>query len=81
LPISTSLNEKLPPSSMTTTAKRGYEIASLFPDRRVIIGGVHAPMLPEEPAQHADHVVVGECERVQPDLIAGRIKEYYRHVD
>jgi radical SAM superfamily enzyme YgiQ (UPF0313 family) len=62
-------------SIMTTTAKRGYEIARLFPDRRVIIGGVHASMLPEEAVRHADQVVVGECERVLPDLIAGRIKE------
>jgi len=62
-------------SIMTTTAKRGYEIASLFPDRKVIIGGVHASMLPEEAAQHADHVVVGECEHVLSELIAGRIGE------
>jgi radical SAM superfamily enzyme YgiQ (UPF0313 family) len=62
-------------SIMTTTAKRGYEIAGLFRDRKVIIGGVHASLLPEEAIRHADHVVVGECERVLPDLIAGRIKE------
>jgi radical SAM superfamily enzyme YgiQ (UPF0313 family) len=62
-------------SIMTTTAKRGYEIAGLFRDRKVIIGGVHASLLPQEAIQHADHVVVGECERVLPDLIAGRIKK------
>jgi radical SAM superfamily enzyme YgiQ (UPF0313 family) len=62
-------------SIMSTTAKRGYEIAGLFPDRKVIIGGVHASMLPEEASKHADHVVVGESESVLQDLIAGRIKK------
>jgi radical SAM superfamily enzyme YgiQ (UPF0313 family) len=83
--IYNDLEEKLDPgkvdepivliSIMTTTAKRGYEIAGFFRDRRVIIGGVHASLLPEEAIQHADQVVVGECERVMPDLIAGRIKK------
>lgn len=62
-------------SIMTSTAMRGYEIAGLFPDRRVIIGGIHASILPEEALRYADQVVVGECERVLPDLMAGRIKE------
>jgi radical SAM superfamily enzyme YgiQ (UPF0313 family) len=62
-------------SIMTSTARRGYEIARLFPDRRVIIGGVHASILPGEAIQFADQVVVGECERVLPDLLASRIKD------
>jgi len=60
---------------VTSSARRGYEIARLFRDRRVIIGGVHASILPHEALHHADQVVVGECERVLPDLIAGRNKE------
>ena len=60
-------------SIMTSTAPRGYEIANNFrlvnPKGRVIIGGVHATFLPEEAAQYADHVIVGEAEPVISDLI------------
>jgi radical SAM superfamily enzyme YgiQ (UPF0313 family) len=60
---------------VTSSARRGYEIAGLFRNRRVVIGGVHASILPREALQHADQVVMGECEGVLPDLIAGRTKE------
>ena len=33
-------------SILTSTAKRGYEIAKQFPKEKVIIGGVHASLLP-----------------------------------
>jgi len=66
---------------MTSSAQRGYEIARLFKDRRVMIGGVHASILPKEALQHADQVVVGECERVLPGLIAGRNKERIIHAE
>lgn len=66
-------------SIMTSTAKRGYKIASLFkennPDSRVIIGGMHASAMPNEAAQHADHVIVGEAEEIIADAIEGRYKE------
>ena len=62
-------------SSITPSAKRAYEIAGLFPGRKIILGGVHVSVLPEEAAQYADHVVVGECEHILADLVEGRIKD------
>ena len=62
-------------SSITSSSIRAYEIADMFRDRRVILGGVHASVLPEEAAAHADHVVVGECENILLDLIQGKIKD------
>jgi radical SAM superfamily enzyme YgiQ (UPF0313 family) len=60
-------------SILSTTAPRGYEIAerfrSLNPKGRVFIGGPHATFLPEEAAQYADHVVLGEGETVIADLV------------
>jgi radical SAM superfamily enzyme YgiQ (UPF0313 family) len=61
-------------SCITPSARRAYEIAKLFPGRKVIIGGVHATALPAEAAEYVDHVVVGECESILIDLVEGRIK-------
>jgi len=62
-------------SILTSTARRGYEIASKFPRDKVIIGGVHASLLPDEALQFARQVVVGEAEEVICDIIEGRIKD------
>lgn len=61
-------------SILTSTAKRGYEIASKFPKDKVIIGGIHASLLPEEAINFARQVVVGEAEDIIVDLVEGRIK-------
>jgi radical SAM superfamily enzyme YgiQ (UPF0313 family) len=39
----------------------------------VIVGGIHASLLPEEFAGIADHVVVGEADEIIIDLVEGRI--------
>jgi anaerobic magnesium-protoporphyrin IX monomethyl ester cyclase len=62
-------------SILTPTAKRGYEIAKKFPKEKVIIGGVHASLLPEEALVFARQVVVGEAEGVIVDIAEGRRKE------
>lgn len=62
-------------SILTSTAKRGYEIARKFPKEKVIIGGVHASLLPDEAIKFARQVVVGEAEEVILDIIEGRIEE------
>lgn len=59
-------------SILTATAKRGYEIARKFPREKVIIGGVHASLLPQEALQYARQVVVGEAEEVIVDIAEGR---------
>jgi radical SAM superfamily enzyme YgiQ (UPF0313 family) len=62
-------------SSITPSSRRAYEIARLFPGRKIIMGGVHVSALPHEAVEYADHVVVGECESKLLDLVEGRIKD------
>jgi radical SAM superfamily enzyme YgiQ (UPF0313 family) len=58
-------------TAQTPVAPRAYQIADEFRKREipVVMGGVHASMLPQEALQHVDAVVVGEAEAVWPDLI------------
>ncbi|MDP2941685.1 MAG: radical SAM protein, partial [Candidatus Omnitrophota bacterium] len=62
-------------SIMTSTAKRGYEIARRFPREKVIIGGVHASLMPEEALQFSRQAVVGEAEEVIAGIVEGSIKD------
>jgi len=70
-------------SFKSMAAKRAYEIADKFRRRniKVITGGVHASLLPDEAIQHADSVVVGEAEnvwhRVINDIKANRLRQFY----
>ena len=64
--------------TMTSTAPRAYELADLIHHKshaRVIIGGMHASAMPQEAAEHADQVIVGEGEKVILDVIEGRRPE------
>jgi radical SAM superfamily enzyme YgiQ (UPF0313 family) len=56
---------------MTPMALRVYEIAGRFRQRgsKVVLGGIHSTAVPEEAAQHADSVVVGEAEGNWPWLL------------
>src|SRR4030065_264943 len=58
-------------TAQTPVAPRAYQIAEEYKKRGipVVMGGVHASMLPQEALQHVDAVVVGEAEEVWPDLI------------
>src|SRR5512139_2500344 len=58
-------------TAQTPVALRAYQIADEFKKRGipVVMGGVHASMLPQEALQHVDAVVVGEAEEVWPTLI------------
>ena len=65
-------------STMTSTAPRAYQLADRIraeSGAKVIIGGMHASVLPEEALDHADQVIVGEGESVILDVIEGRIKD------
>jgi len=66
-------------SLLTSTAPRGYEIARKFPKDKVIIGGVHASLMPEEASQYARQVVVGEAENVIVDIAEGRLRDSVVH--
>ena len=64
---------------MTATASRGYALARWVkqqaPHITVVLGGVHATMLPHEAAAYADVVVCGEGETVIEPIAAGLITE------
>jgi radical SAM superfamily enzyme YgiQ (UPF0313 family) len=68
----------------TYTAKRAYQIASEYRRRDVpvVMGGFHATLCPEEVAQYAEAVVIGEAEGVWSQLLAdaqrGGLQSYYR---
>jgi radical SAM superfamily enzyme YgiQ (UPF0313 family) len=55
----------------TYTAARSYQIASEYRRRgvKVVLGGFHATLCPDEVARYADAVVVGEAEGQWPRLI------------
>lgn len=65
------------------TARRAYEIAAEYRARgvRVIMGGMHATLVPDEVAQHADSVYTGDGEslwaQVVADARAGRLLPRY----
>ncbi|MBN1937031.1 MAG: radical SAM protein [Anaerolineae bacterium] len=67
----------------TFTARRAYEIADEYRARGVpvIMGGMHATLLPGEVAQHADSVYTGDAEtlwgRVIADARQGELKPRY----
>lgn len=68
--------------TMTSNAPRAYEIADRLHKKtkaRVLIGGMHATALPEEAAQHADQVIVGEGETAILDVVEGRRTEKIVH--
>ena len=68
----------------TYTAKRSYQIASEFRRRGVpvIMGGFHPTLVPEEVAEYAESIVIGEAEQqwatVIEDFRAGRLQPVYR---
>ncbi len=70
-------------SIMTVNAYRGYEIADQFRAKgaHVIIGGIHATLVPAEAKEHADTVVVGEGEEAWQeflkDLPQNKSKPFY----
>jgi radical SAM superfamily enzyme YgiQ (UPF0313 family) len=69
---------------MTDMALRAYKIADDYRARgvKVVMGGIHPTVFPEEALKHSDAVVVGEGETTWPhavqDAAAGRLRAIYR---
>lgn len=69
---------------MTALAPHAYELAAQFRERgtRVVLGGMHPTLCPEEAQEHADAAVAGEAEdlwpRVVQDAAAGCLQPLYR---
>ncbi len=70
-------------SCMTATANRSYQLSDRFRQRgsKVILGGIHPTILPQEAIQHADAVVIGEAEGCWGDVIRdfrkGNLQKFY----
>jgi len=71
-------------TAQTPVAPRAYRIAEEFRKRGVpvVMGGVHASVLPHEALEHVDAVVIGEAEATWPQLLEdfrlGQLKRIYR---
>ena len=69
---------------MTELALRAYHIADTYRQKgvKVVMGGIHPTVLPDEALEHADAVVVGEAEGVWPRLVSdaasGQMQRLYR---
>ena len=67
----------------TFTARRAYEISAEFRRRGipVVMGGMHAMLIPDEVAEHCDALIVGDAEPVWTEMIAdfrrGALKPRY----
>jgi len=70
-------------SALTAKIDVAYRVADHLRQRGVpvVIGGLHAKVLPREVARHADAVVIGEGEDLWPRVVAdwekGRLQEFY----
>ena len=74
-------------TAMTIQARRAYEIADGFRSagKKVVLGGIHPSVQPDEALKHADAVVVGEAEPVWSQVLAdaesGSLRGTYRGQD
>jgi len=71
-------------TAYTASVHRGYQLAQIYREKGVptVMGGIHVSMLPQEALQFCDAVVVGEAEKVWPQVLAdfeaGRLQKEYR---
>lgn len=67
----------------TPDAVRGYRIADKFrkKGKTVVLGGLHPTFMQEEASEHADSLLIGECEGIWENLLEdwvnGSLKEKY----
>ena len=70
-------------TALTITCNPAKLLASnlrrIYPNSKIIIGGIHASLLPEEFTDVADHVVLGEAEDIIIDLVEGKFTEKIVH--
>lgn len=55
----------------TSNASHCYKISAHFRSRgcRVVFGGPHATLLPDEAAEHCDYLIIGEAEETWPQFL------------
>ncbi|HUI93073.1 MAG TPA: radical SAM protein [Chitinivibrionales bacterium] len=66
-------------SSLTTSATRAKALANqirrIYPESRIIVGGIHASLVPEDFQDTADCIVQGEAEKNIIDIVEGKYAE------
>lgn len=66
-------------TSLTVTVNRASHLANqfkkIYPESRVIIGGIHATLLPDTFIDIADQIVIGEAENVIVDVVEGNFED------
>ncbi len=73
----------------TYTARRAYEMARLFRERnrnrrvKIVMGGFHPTLVPEEASRYADAILLGDGEELWPRLLedaaAGTLRDRYEN--
>lgn len=58
-------------TAMTYKAPRAYKLAKAFmkTGAKVVMGGIHASMCPDEASEYFDSVVIGEAEKIWPKML------------
>ncbi len=71
-------------SCMTFIAHRAYQLSSFFQAKgsKVVLGGIHPTVMPQEAIKHCDSVVMGEAEGCWEELLGdfrhNRLKQFYK---
>jgi radical SAM superfamily enzyme YgiQ (UPF0313 family) len=74
-------------SAKTSCATYAYDVAARFREagKKVILGGIHASLRPDEALEHADCIVTGEAETIWPtvvrDAAQGKLRARYDATD
>jgi radical SAM superfamily enzyme YgiQ (UPF0313 family) len=69
---------------MTEHALKSYHMAEHYRQQgsKVILGGIHPTLLPEEALKHADAIVIGEAEELWPKIVSdtasGQLQKIYQ---
>lgn len=58
-------------SAKTSCVTHAYEVADKFRSlgKKVVLGGIHASLRPQEALEHVDYVVIGEAEKTWPQFL------------
>lgn len=58
-------------TAFTSNINKAYEIARIYREKgiKVVLGGIHASMMPDEAMQYADAVVIGEAEGIWKQVV------------
>jgi radical SAM superfamily enzyme YgiQ (UPF0313 family) len=69
-------------TAMTIQANRAYELCRIYKEMGVpvILGGIHASMVPEEALKYARSVVIGEAESLWPSVLDDFLNRQLRQI-